>query len=76
MKHTTEYLFDKPRSEYEPELTRLATKRVKDAKSLLKTLAAAKNNRYVRPDIMEEIIERYQAVEKALDWWRKILEEE
>lgn len=75
---STKYLFDKPRSEYEPELTILAKKRIKDAKELIKKLA--KNRDELMEILPEEdqkkYIKRYKEVEKSLNWWRNILEEE
>jgi len=73
MKHTTEYLFDKPKSAYEPNLTILASRRVADAKALLYKLA---QERKITPiDQMQPLIERYEAVEQALNWWKQIKEE-
>ena len=73
MKHSTEYLFDKPRSEYEPELTMLATKRVKDGRTLLKKLSKDKNT---APSLEIPFLQaRYLATEEAIAHWQKILEE-
>jgi len=73
MKHTTEYLFDKPRSAYEPNLTILASRRITDAKALLHKLA---QERKVTPiNKMQPLIERYEATEQALNWWKNILNE-
>ena len=74
MKHTTEYLFDKPRSAYEPCITILASRRIIDAKALMYKLAKLKEN--ATKEELPELLERYQAAEEALDWWRTIFQEE
>jgi len=74
MKHSTEYLFDKPRSAYEPEVTVLATARIADGKALMKRLARAKDRASLGE--IPKLIERYQAAEEAVKHWTKILNEE
>ena len=76
MKYTTEYLFDKPRSAYEPEITVLATKRIADASKLMKRLSHEKNDIPIGDaGLMDECIGRYMAASEARDWWQKVLEE-
>jgi len=73
MKHSTEYLFDQPRSSYEPCLTDVAKKKIHDAKQLLKKLSIQRDQTSF--DEIESLIERYQATETALNYWIDIQEE-
>lgn len=66
MKYSTHFLFDQPRSRYEPWLTILANKRIADGQALLKKLAKTKK---------QSDIPRYEAVEKSVNWWKEILDE-
>jgi len=75
MKHTTEYLFGRPRSAYEPHVTILAKRRITDAKILMKRLSKEKNMTLKQSEI-DKLIERYQAAEEAVKHWTKILNEE
>ena len=74
MKHTTQYLFGKPRSAYEPHITILAKRRVMDARFVMKELSKLKNTS--APEDIPALIERYLAVEESVKWWEAILEEE
>ena len=74
MKHTTQYLFGKPRSAYEPHITILAKRRVMDARFVMKELSHAKNT--ASPEEIPAMVERYLAVEESVKWWEAILEEE
>ena len=69
---TTNYLFDKDRSVYEPHITTLASRRIVDATILMKKLSKQRET----VDDVDALIERYQAVEKAKIFWENILEEE
>lgn len=71
----TDYLFDQPRSKYEPEITELATKRVADAKTLLAKLSRDKNGDLSHEE-MDAIIQRYIQVADAKRFWEGILNEE
>lgn len=73
MKHSTQYLFDVPRSMYEPELTLLATRKIVDGRKLLKKIARLKN--YKCYDI-DKLMDRYEATQKAVVHWVDQLEEE
>ena len=75
MKHSTEYLFDNPRSVYEPELTMLCKARIRDARSLLKKLSKLRDTLPLG-DEKDALIERYKTVEKALRHWEEIESEE
>ncbi len=70
-------LFGYPRSRYEPELTTLATKRIKDGKEMLKKYTAQrKDMQKMSYEDRQELIRKYSETEAAVKWWRKILEEE
>ncbi len=71
MKHTTEYLFDKPRSTYEPALTILAKMKIADGKKLLKKLAKRRAEGVLEPD---DVV-RYTNVEASVNWWKEMLDE-
>ena len=73
MKHSTQYLFDAPRSAYEPELTLLATRKIADGEKLLKKIARLKS--YKCYDV-DKLIDRYKATRKAVEHWVNQLEEE
>ena len=75
MKYSTEYLFGKPRMRYEPCLTELATMRIEDGKELLKQLSMQRASCPNGSPEMDELLERYQAVEIAVKHWKKILKE-
>ena len=75
MKYSTEYLFDNPRVIYEPELTMLCKARIRDARSLLKKLSRLRDTLPLG-DKKNALVERYQAVEKALRLWEDLLSEE
>ena len=75
MNHSTDYLFDNPRYVYEPELTMLCKARIRDARSLLKKLSRLRDTLPLGEE-KDALIERYQAVEKALRHWESINEEE
>ncbi len=74
MKYSTKYLFNRSRDSYEPHLTILASRRVIDAKLLLKELS--KQRDIVTKEELPVLIKRYQDVEKALEFWRSVLLEE
>ncbi len=74
MMNLTEYLFDNPRQVYEPELTMLATKRIADAKKLLKKLAKLRDSASEKE--LVALVYRYQKVEKAIRVWESIMEVE
>ena len=74
MMSLTEYLFDNPRQVYEPALTMLATKRIADAKKLLKKLAKLRND--ASEEELVALVHRYQKVEKAIQTWMLIAEME
>ncbi len=71
MKHTTEYLFDKPRSHYEPALTILAKMKIADGKTLMKRLAKRRASNQLEPGD----IDRYIKVEESVNWWKEMLHE-
>ena len=71
MKHSSEYLFGRNRDAYEPCLTVLASRRLVDAKILLKQLSKERDT----TDDIEALIQRYQDVERAIEHWTDILEE-
>jgi hypothetical protein len=71
---STEYLFGKPRSVYEPHITLLAKRRIMDANYLLIELARQRD--LVPKDELDGLIARYKSVEIARNWWIEILEEE
>ena len=73
MRHSTEYLFGKPRSVYEPHLSLLAKRKIIDAKFVLQEISKSKDT--VPKEEIPALIERYQAVEKAKEHWEAILEE-
>ena len=73
MKYSTKYLFDKPKSEYEPEQSKLAKRKIADGKALMKHLSKFKND--VSPEEIPPLIERYQAAAKAVKHWEDILNE-
>ena len=75
MKHSTEYLFDRPRSAYEPHVTILASRRIADGKILMKKLSKEKNFLLKQSEI-DVLIERYDAADEAVKHWQKILDEE
>jgi len=62
---TTEYLTGKPRAFFEPELTILATKRIKACREVMAKIAITKDDE-----------KRYVAAEEAVLWWQELLEEE
>ena len=74
MRHSTEYLFGKPRSAYEPHLSLLAKRKIIDAKFVLQEISKSKDT--VPKEEIPALIERYQAVEKAKEHWEAILLEE
>ena len=69
--HSSEYLFNKPRSSYEPMQTELANKKIADAMYVKKSIAAEKEL-HTYEYINEVLIPRYQAVEEAIRFWEKI----
>ena len=70
-------LFGYPRSRYEPEITILATKRIKDGRELMKKFVEKrKTMSSLSYEEQDKIIKSYQETEKAVEWWEKILEEE
>jgi len=73
MKHSTEYLFDRPRDDYEPVITILAKMRIDDGRKLMSKLSRQRDN--PPHDDMVALINRYQAVEKSVEWWEGILDE-
>ena len=73
MRHSTEYLFGKPRNAYEPHLSLLAKRKIIDAKFVLQEISKSKDT--VPKEEIPALIERYQAVEKAKEHWEAILEE-
>ena len=75
MKNSTMYLFDRPKSAYQPHVTILASRRIADGKILMKKLAKEKNLLLKQSEI-DVLIERYQATADAVKHWEKILGEE
>ena len=73
MKYSTKYLFDKPKSEYEPEQSILAKRKIADGKELMQKLARFKND--VSPEEIPPLVERYRATEEAVKHWQDILDE-
>ncbi len=71
-KDSTQYLFNYPRSRYEPEISYLAELRITDAKKLLKELSRRKDEIDINSPEMTALIERFQAVEKAIKHWEKV----
>ena len=72
MKYTSEYLTDKPASAYEPHLSIVARRKVIDGKALMKKLAKERAHGFDSVEIADEKIKRYQAAEKAVEFWRNI----
>ena len=70
--HRSEYLFGFPRSKYEPCQTKLANEKIEDGQKMLKRLSFLRDN--TEAHNMGDLIERYQEVEKAIKFWRKIKE--
>ena len=73
MKHPTRYLFGKPRSYFEPELSELAEKKIKSAKEIKQKLAKLKYE--VSPEELPALAARYIQVESAQKHWEDILNE-
>ena len=72
MKHTSEYLTDKPASVYEPHLSIVARRKIIDGRALMKRLSAMKAHGFATPQIEKEIVDRYLAAEKAVEFWRTV----
>ena len=69
---STEYITGKPREFFEPEITLLATKRIKACRELMAELAKKRTQDKLEPGD----IARYMTAEESALWWTKILEEE
>ena len=69
--HTTKYLTGKDSSEY-PELEPLRTKRINDMRNLLKTLRMEARGVKSLSTEYQELMDRYQAVEKAIEFWENL----
>ena len=69
---STEYITGKPRSYFEPEITALATKRIKACRELMAELAKKKYTQELKPDD----IARYMTAKESVKWWTEILEED
>ena len=74
MKHSTEYLFDKPRSYFEPEVTALAQKKINAAIELKAELAHI-DVQNMSFEMKEELHTRYRLVDESKQWWEEILYE-
>ena len=72
--HTTKYITDQERSFFEPELTILATKRIKTAIALKKKLSRLKNDPKNK-HLIDEYIKQYQAADASHVWWEELLNE-
>ena len=68
---TTEYITGKPRSYFEPEITTLATKRIKACRQLMAAIARKRRDGNLEP----EDVNRYMEAEKSVIWWTEILKE-
>ncbi len=69
---SSEYLWGKPKEEYEPEQSTLANKKIKDGKAMLKTLAGIRDQ--TPADELPALIERYTSVAKAVEHWQLLKE--
>jgi hypothetical protein len=74
VKYSTQYLFDKPKSTYEPEQSILAKRKIEDGRALMQKLSKIKTNMSIEE--MAPLIERYRAAEESVQHWRNILDEE
>ena len=71
----TEYLFGNKLEEYEPELSSLVHRRIRDARAVLRELALMKLETKSTREL-DEMIKRYEKVEAAIETWQKIAEQE
>jgi len=71
----TEYLFGHPKEEYEPELSNLVKRRLRDARQVLRLIAKEKLNPHSQWE-MDALIRRYEKVEEAIRVWTAIAEME
>ena len=76
MRYTTEYLFDKPLSAYEPHQTILARRKIIDGRALMKRLAHERSHGFADAEATEYAQKRYLAVQEAVKWWEDMIETE
>jgi len=72
LKHSTIYLTGKPAEFFEPEQTVFVDKRIKEMRSLMKSLRLASKKMNMRSIIYQELETRYEEVEAAIKWWEQI----
>ncbi len=72
----TEYLFGLSRSEFEPELSILANKRINAANKLLVKLVQHRDKVGPESQDMKDLQKRYRKVTKSRNFWTEILLEE
>jgi hypothetical protein len=75
MKHSTQYLFDKPRATYEPALTMVCKAKIRDANILLNKLVTIRDTLPLGKE-KDALVERYKEVVKARQLWEDLLHEE
>ena len=75
MKYSTFELFGKNKSEYEPEISILAKKRIDDANENMKKLILLRNLPMTSVE-RQALEEQYNISAEARDWWQKVLDEE
>ena len=72
MKHSTRYLTGQEAEFFEPEQSIFVDKRIREMKSLMRSLRLASKKMNKHSIIYQEVEARYEEVETAVKWWNNI----
>jgi len=72
MKHSTRYLTGQEAEFFEPEQSIFVDKRIREMKSLMRSLRLASKKMNRQSIIYQELEDRYEEVEAAVKWWEQI----